>query len=259
MAGIPVTWAGIVCNHAAFLVALIGVHRLATRHCSRTATNLAVWLVALGPLSFLFSMLYPSALFLAASVWAFVWVEEHRDLAAGVAAAVAALSRPNGVVVLVALVIGVGFSLRRMLRIALPVVGVLAGWIWYNAVRTGDPMRFLDAKRAWSEVTIIGFVNRPTPNALLHVGVAAIALTLVLLVRRRIPSSWTWYTILYLAPSLVLGMVGLARYATDTFPPAVAGGIILDGHRSAQRRVFALLILAQIGFAFYFIADGRLI
>jgi len=65
-----VTLAGIVCNHVAFLIALIGIHRLALRHTSRSGALLAVWLTALGPLSFVFSMLYPSALFLAASVWA---------------------------------------------------------------------------------------------------------------------------------------------------------------------------------------------
>ena len=37
-------------------------------------------------------MIYPSAIFFAASVWAFTLVEEGHDLAGGTAAAVAALT-----------------------------------------------------------------------------------------------------------------------------------------------------------------------
>ena len=45
-------------------------------------------------------MIYPSAIFFAASVWAFVLVEEGHDLAAGAAAAVAVLTRPDGFLVI---------------------------------------------------------------------------------------------------------------------------------------------------------------
>ena len=255
--GIPVTWAGIACNHVAFLVALVGIHRLAVRHTSRSAANLAVWLAALGPLAFVFSMLYPSALFLAASVWAFVWVEERRDVAAGLAAAVAALTRPNGIVLVIALLIAVGFAARRVVRIALPVVAAIAGWVWFNALRTGDPLRFLTAKRAWREVTLIGFVLRPTGNAVVHVAVAALAVGVVMVARKRIPASWTWFSVLYLVPSLALGMVGLARYATDLFPPYIAGASILERRpATSTRTVLAVFVVAQACFAFYFI-DGR--
>jgi Gpi18-like mannosyltransferase len=96
-----------VVNQLLFLVALAGVWRIATRHGGPTVARLAVWALALFPASFVFSMTYPSAIFLAASVWAFVLVEDEHDLAAGVVAAGAALVRPNGLVVAVALVVAV--------------------------------------------------------------------------------------------------------------------------------------------------------
>jgi len=258
--GLSVTLAGIVFNHVAFLVALIGIQRLAVRHTSRSGALLAVWLTALGPLSFVFSMLYPSALFLAASVWAFVWIEQEHDRAAGIAAAVAALSRPNGVVVLIALVIAVGFAARRVVRVAAPVVAAVGGWVLFNAARTGDPFRFVNAKSAWHEITALTFVERPTPNALFHLTLAAGALVLVFIGRRRIPRSWSWFTVLYLLPSLALGVVGLARYATETFPPYIVGGSLLERRDAARvRLVFAALIILQACCAFYFIADGRLL
>jgi hypothetical protein len=256
--GISVSWAGVAFNHVVFLLALIGIQRLASRHTSADATRLAVWIAAFGPLSFVFSMLYPSALFIAASVWAFVWVDEHRDLAAGTAVAVAALSRPNGIIVLVVLVFAVGFQRTRVLRLATPTLTALAAWLWFNAAQTGDPLRFLDAKKAWHEVTLLGLVSRPTLNATLHLAVAGIALAAVIVVRRRIPTSWLCYTILGLAPSLAFGIVGLARYANDMFPPAIAGGMILEHQPATTRRaVFGILILSQIAFAFYYIVTTK--
>ena len=258
--GMSVTVAGIVANHIAFLIALVGIQRLALRHTSRSGALLAVWLTALGPLSFVFSMLYPSAVFLAASVWAFVWIEQEHDRAAGIAAAVAALSRPNGVVVLIALLVAVGFTARRVMRIAAPVVAAVTGWVLFNAMRTGDPLRFFNAKTAWHEITMLNFIDRPTPNALLHITLAGVALALLLIGRQRIPRSWSWFTVLYLLPSLALGVVGLARYATETFPPYIAGGSLLERRDTTTiRLLFAALIVAQACCAFYFIADGRLI
>jgi len=258
--GMSVTIAGIVFNHVAFLVALIGIQRLALRHTTRSGAQLAVWLTALGPLSFVFSMLYPSAVFLAASVWAFVWIEQEHDRAAGIAAAVAALSRPNGVVLMIALVIAVGFAGRRVVRIAAPVVVAVGGWVMFNAVKTGDPIRFLDAKAAWHEITVLTLVERPSATALLHVALAGLALTLVLIGRRRIPRSWSWFTMLYLLPSLALGVVGLARYATETFPPYIACGALLERRDATTiRLVFATLIVAQAGCVFYFITRHQLI
>ena len=48
------------------------------------ATTCAIWLVALFPSAFVFSMVYPSAIFLAASVWAFVFLADGHDGAAAV-------------------------------------------------------------------------------------------------------------------------------------------------------------------------------
>ena len=107
-----------VVNQLAFLVALFGLYRLAARHGGPRVALLAVWALALFPASFVFSMTYPSAIFLAASVWGFLLVEQRTltgDLGAGVLAAVAASVRPNGVVVAVALVVAVWWSWRRVL------------------------------------------------------------------------------------------------------------------------------------------------
>ena len=99
------------------------------------------------------------------------------------------------------------------------------------------------------------FLEHPEANPTIHVVVAAGAVALVVAVWRQLPRSWTAYSILYLAPSLVLGVVGLGRYANDTFPPFVAVGNLLERRRSTTvTAVFAVLVLAQVALAYWFIA-----
>ena len=258
--GVSLPLAGILLNHVAFLVALAGLHRIARRHGSARSARLATWAAALSPLAFVFSMIYPSAIFFTASVLAFALVEEGHDLAGGTAAAVAALTRPDGVIVIIVLMFIVRRMRARVLRVALPGAVALGLWLLYNQRRTGDPLRFFDAKRAWHEVDLLTFVQRPGLNAAIHFGIAAAAVALVFAARRWLPTSWLVYTVLYLVPSLALGMVGLGRYANDTFPPFVAAGDLLARRRSrAIAAVFATLVVTQVALTYWFIAKKQVV
>jgi hypothetical protein len=257
--GLSTAFAGIALNHLCFLAALVAIHRLASRHVSPDGATVAVWLAALGPLAFVFSMLYPSAIFFAATAWAFLAFEEEQDLAAGLAGACAALSRPNGIVVVVVLAFATRFALRRVVRVAGPTLVALSAWTAYNAVRTGDAFRFVTAKAAWHEVNLVAFVERPTPNAGLHLAIAAVALLVVLIGRRQLPREWSWFTVLYLVPSLALGIVGLARYATETFPPYIAAGALVGKRPRLLTWVFILLVADQVVCAYLYIGRTTLI
>ena len=64
--------------------------------------------------------------------------------------------------------------------------------------------------------------------------------------------------VLYVAPSFALGMVGLGRYANDTFPPFVAAGDLLERRRTSTIAVvFAALVVTQVALAYWFIAERR--
>jgi hypothetical protein len=258
--GLSMPVAGIVLNHVAFFVGLLGIYRIAVRHVSSRGAVIAVWVASVSPFAFVFSMVYPSAIFLAASVWAFLLVEEGNDLAAGLAAAVAALARPDGFILVMVLLAAVRLDWSRALRVAGPAVVGLSGWMLFNLERTGDALRFLHAKRAWHEVDLLAFLQHPTANAAFHVAVAGIAVAIVFGARRAIPRSWPWFTVLYLVPSLVLGVVGMGRYATDTFPPVVSAGVLLQGHR--RRTVvatLAALAILQAVCAYFYIANSKLL
>jgi hypothetical protein len=238
-----------VLNQLVFLVALAGVHRLACRHGGRTVAGLSVWALALFPASFVFSMMYPSAIFLAAAVWGFLLVEDRHDLAAGVLAAGVALVRPNGLVVALALVIAVK-SWRRALVVAGPAVVAVVGWCLYCADRTGDPLVFLSSKSRWQEITFVGlFEGHVKWSVLPHVVLAVGALAVLFVQRRRIPVAWLVFGALYLVPSLQLGMVGVGRYANECFPPFVAAGQILE--RWPARARYAAFGLSTVGMVLF--------
>jgi hypothetical protein len=218
-----------VVNQLLFLVALAGVHRIAARHGDPTKARLAVWALALFPASFVFSMTYPSAIFLAASVWAFVLVEDHLDVAAGVVAVGAALVRPNGAVLVIALIVAVWPSWRRALLVAMPSIVAVVAWCVYCWDSTGDPLVFLATKSRWQEITFVGlFEGHVKWSVLPHVVLAVGALVVLVVQRKRLPLSWLVFGALYLLPSLQLGMVGVGRYANECFPPFVGVGQLLE-------------------------------
>jgi Gpi18-like mannosyltransferase len=226
--GLPDRGTVLVLNHLIFLLALAGVWRIARRYTSPGPARLAVWSLALFPGAFLFSIVYPSSIWLAASVWAFIFVDERHDLPAAVLVTAAALVRPNGIVLAIALVF-ILRSWRRVLLVCAPSVVAVAIWCAFCYHWTGDALVFLSSKEGWPEVTVKAFALAPWRYDYVfpHLFLALAALGALLLVWRRLPFAWTVFTVLYLLPSLGLGMVGLGRYANECFPPFVAAGELL--------------------------------
>jgi hypothetical protein len=239
-----------VLNQLLFLVALAGVHRLATRHGGPTVARQAVWALAVFPASFVFSMTYPSAIFLAASVWAFVLVEEDHDVAAGLVAVGAALVRPNGAVLVIALVVAVR-TWRRAVLVAAPSLVAVAAWCIWCWDRTGDPLVFLTTKSRWQEITFVGlFEGHVKWSVLPHVLLAIAALAVLVVQRKRLPVAWLVFGALYLIPSLQLGMVGVGRYANECFPPFVGiGQLLARGSSRVRALYFAASTVGLVVFA----------
>ena len=225
---VPEEVTGVVVSHMAFLVALFGIHRIVGRHFSDRAATLAVWALALFPASLVFSTPYPSAIFLAASVWAFVFAEEGRDVHAAALVAVAALVRPNGIVVAVAIAVAVR-SWRRVALVTAPAVLAVAGWMLMLWRWTGDALVFLHAKKSWEEASLLDFASIGQTKPYVHLVLGVAAITAVVLCARRLPVSWTALAALYLVPSFVLGIVGMGRYANECFPVFAAAGLLLSG------------------------------
>jgi hypothetical protein len=163
----------------------------------------------------------------------------------------AALVRPNGVVVALALIVAVR-SWRRAALVAGPAVVAVIAWCVYCYDRTGDAFVFLTTKARWQEITFVGlFDGHVKWSVLPHVLLALGALGVLVVQRKRLPVSWLVFGALYLIPSLQLGMVGVGRYANECFPPFVGVGQLLERWSSRVRVVyFASSTVGLVLFAF---------
>jgi hypothetical protein len=268
--GVPPRWALITVANATFIVALAGVWRLATAGWNRRVAIMAVWLAAVAPFASVFSMAYPSSLLLAGSAWAFVFLRENRYLAAGVAAVVATLARPNGVALIVALGVAVWCqarsspvdgerrpTARRLVTVCGPGVAALALWCIELWRRTGDPVVFWTAKRAWFEVTLLGLIQSWPGDAVTHLSVGLIGLALVVLAWRQLPTAWVVFAVLYLVPSFGFGLVGLGRYTGECFPVLLAAALFLGrAPRLVPRAVLAASAVAMASLAVVITTEG---
>jgi hypothetical protein len=200
---------------------------LATDHLPERTRPWVVWVIALAPGALSLVLGYSDSLWLAGTVWALVAADRHRWVVAGLLAAVATASRPNGALVVGVLLVAVLVARagwRAGVAVVVPSLVFLVGWIWYLDAHAGDGFAFWGGKDAWDERSIVSFVREPFGDsvALFHVAVFALfALAYIVRVRSQ-PVPWAALTALVILPPLVLGVVGLARYAVLAFPVAFA-------------------------------------
>jgi hypothetical protein len=129
---------------AASAAAFFGVSAGLPNARLRSALALACW-----PGSFALTLAYPDALALAAAAWAAALALRGRLLAAGVFGTVAALARPNGVLIALPLAwLARGRGPRAWLGVALPVAAA-AGVEAYFWARSDRLSAFFDAQRLW--------------------------------------------------------------------------------------------------------------
>lgn len=129
---------------AASLAAFCGISAGMSRARLTAALALACW-----PGSFALAIAYPDAVALAAAAWAAALVLRGNPLAAGLAGAVAAFARPNGVLIALPLAwLARGKGWRGWLGAALPVAAAASveAYLW---ARSDDATAFFDAQRLW--------------------------------------------------------------------------------------------------------------
>jgi hypothetical protein len=129
---------------ASSAAAFYGIAEGTPRARLRSALALACW-----PGSFALVLAYPDALALAAAAWAAALALRGKPLAAGILGAVAALARPNGVLIALPLAwLARGKGVRGWLGAALPVAAAAAVEAYFWA-RSDRATVFFDAQRLW--------------------------------------------------------------------------------------------------------------
>lgn len=267
--------AGVVVSSAAFLGALVVVHRLAVHMTGSTEVGRrAALYLAVFPFSFYFTRLYTESLFLLLTVSAVWLATQSRWLPAGVAGALAAATRPNGIVIAVPLVLmacadrpAAAVLIRRISQLATVAAGPVAysGYVYWL---TGDPLAWMRAQEHWGYsiwhlpsrhlVTIATDVEQmglyryvlqggDAPYELLYAIVAIGALALVPRVVSVCGVGLGAYVVVsVLIPLSGNMLVGMGRYVSVLFPLFIALATLTSRRVHDVTLVASSLLLAVL-------------
>jgi hypothetical protein len=148
--------AGAIVSAAAFAAALVVVHRLTELELGRQTANATIWLLALAPLSFFFTAIYTESLFLLLTAGAVLAARRDRWWLACLLGSLATLTRPVGIVIVVALL---AVRLRGERTIDWRLAGVIAlpatlvAYLGVLAVQGYGWLAPFGAEQAWGRVT----------------------------------------------------------------------------------------------------------
>jgi hypothetical protein len=268
---------------AGALVAILFL-RWCQRRESVDSSRMAVLALLLFPYAFyLIAAPYGDALFLLATIAAFLFAEDDRPVLAGLAGAVATLTRPVGIAVVIGLVVVVlekrgALQWRPRFRLArsrvrrgdpavlLSCLGAGAFMV-YEWFRFGSPVAYSIAQRGWDQAfgvrTALKFrffdhvLHDPRPGFVLRLAAQAV---LVLVFVAAVPAVWRRFGAgygLYTAIALALPTIGSAtfistgRYVLAAFPVFA----LLGEWLARQPRVRTGAVLATSCLALVFMAS----
>ncbi|HXW05710.1 MAG TPA: mannosyltransferase family protein [Vicinamibacterales bacterium] len=235
-------WCGLVISLASFLCAAWLFGRLAGDVLGAERGRDAVVLLASYPFAVFYSAAYTESLFLLVSLGAWYAMRREQLATAAVCGALAGLTRPNGFLLAVPLLLtAVGVrgadgdrapAARRAMRLAaaaMPVAGMLL-FTFYLFQRTGVWFAWARMHGAWGRV-FTGDAPLPSLSAgLLQVATArpydllnalgvVFALGLIWPVWRRLGPAWAAFVIANLVPPLLAGgVLSLGRVSSTLFP-----------------------------------------
>lgn len=150
-----VTNAAVLVTMACGLATLVLFHRWCSRRLPRRVAMWAVVAFALYPYAwFLYGAAYSDALFLSATIGAFLLLDDDHPVAAGIVGILATAARPTGIVVLIGLV-AVMVDRRGSFRdarardwgVAIAATGILS-WCAWLAIRFGNAFAFIETEGA---------------------------------------------------------------------------------------------------------------
>jgi hypothetical protein len=227
----------IILNHLLGLVGIVLIGLLARRLYDERVARRSIVLCALFPGSFVLSFAYSEALMIVLAAACLLLLLDREWVAAGLFAALATATRPNGVALVVACGVAAAFAIRdrrewrALTAVALAPLGFITFQIWLGQ-HTGEAGAWFRVQReAWDEGASFGFTAlRNTVEAITQpltsptdtiTAVTAVTTVLVLVMAWRarldwIVSAYSWsIVVLMLAPATVTAR---PRFLFTAFP-----------------------------------------
>jgi hypothetical protein len=250
---------GTIASLAAFAAALAYLYRLAREDLTEDQTNAALWLLAAYPFAIFYGAIYTESLFLLCCVGAFYHVRHNHALKVGAFGFVAGLTRPNGFVLCVPLVLAViarrapltmsRRSLRtadshaRIARLLTAAVMPVGGALLYSVFiwrLTGSPLAWLSGHAAWGRhyegltqlvagkygyivgAGVLEYVSNEPYDVLNALGVLFVLFT-AWPVYRKFGLAYAAFIVVTIVPPLAAGgLMSAGRFSSVLFPAFLA-------------------------------------
>jgi hypothetical protein len=223
----------------AFAVVLVGL--LARKVFSASVAARAMVLFAVFPGSFVLSFAYSEALFIVFAASCLLLLHDEQWLLAGLAAALATATRPNGVAIVVACVVASAIAIKTkrqwssLVSVLLAPVGFIGFQVYVDATAGESRAWFRVQTEAWSEGTSFGvtaventfsFISSPfdsTADALTVLSLGALAVMAYAAWKKRLPLPWVAFSVVIVALMLIPETVtARPRFVFTAFPLFIA-------------------------------------
>jgi hypothetical protein len=274
--------AGLLISNAASFLALLYLYKLVEHEYNKQVAHRAIFYVSIFPTAIFFSAVYTESLFLLLTVASFYYIRERRWLTAGILGYLAALSRVEGVLLAVPLLIEFFAALRAQRSdwwkwpidtIVKPLVGLaivplgLATYMAYLWVLRGDPLYFSHVQANWGRHLAppwVSFVHsfklialgnpQVVANQLLEVAFTLLMLAVLVLGLRRLRPSYIAYMALsILVPMSTSSLMSMPRFALVLFPMFTL--FALWGARANVNNIIVAFSLPLLGLFTVLFAD----
>ncbi len=232
--------AGLLISNASFFFGLLYLYKLLEHEYDRSVARRAIFYVSIFPSAVFFSAVYTESLFFFLTVASFYYMREHKWWHAGAIGFLAALTRSEGVLLVVPFAIEWWGTYRAHLkdgiRSAIASALIPAGLFVYMAylwVLRGDPLYFSHVQIHWNRHFAPPWVafgdalwkvfhataGQVVANEMLEIGFTLLMIVVLLAGWRRLRPSYIAYMGLsVLIPMSTSSLMSMPRFALVLFP-----------------------------------------
>lgn len=267
--------AGMVISNAAFFFGLLYFYKLVEHEFDRGVARRAIFYISIFPTAVFFSAVYTESLFFALTVASFYYIREHKWVWAGLIGFFAALTRVEGILLIVPFAMEWWNAYHRGERdLARPMYGAsliplgLVAYMIYLWVLRGDPLYFSHVQAhwqrhfaapwvsVWQAVHLVFTARAPQTiaNKALELTFTTLMITVLLAGYKRLRPSFSIYMALsILVPMSTSSLMSMQRFALVLFPMFAI--LALWGERPSVNNAIVALALPLLGLYTVFFAN----